>query len=105
MNRLVADGDIDAGSRLANLLAEIQIEFHRNVAGKLEMLLLIVAHRHMGGAVDKNVRGHQARIGEQAERGVFTILAGIDKSIQICSTNMTANDILNMAVLAACKVG
>ncbi|MBN9886078.1 NADP-dependent malic enzyme [Salipiger abyssi] len=33
------------------------------------------------------------------------ILAGVDKSIQICSTNMTANDILNMAVLAACKVG
>ncbi|WP_111733050.1 NADP-dependent malic enzyme [Roseovarius amoyensis] len=33
------------------------------------------------------------------------ILAGIDHSIQICSTNSTANDILNMAVLAACKVG
>ncbi len=33
------------------------------------------------------------------------ILAGVDKSIQICSTSMTANDILNMAVLAACKVG
>ncbi|MEC3860658.1 NADP-dependent malic enzyme [Mesobacterium sp. TK19101] len=33
------------------------------------------------------------------------ILAGVDKSIQICSANMTANDILNMAVLAACKVG
>ncbi|WP_425097776.1 NADP-dependent malic enzyme [Tropicibacter sp. S64] len=33
------------------------------------------------------------------------ILAGVDKSIQICSTNSTANDILNMAILAACKVG
>ena len=33
------------------------------------------------------------------------ILAGVDQSIQICSTNATANDILNMAVLAACKVG
>ncbi|MBV2359422.1 NADP-dependent malic enzyme [Thalassococcus sp. CAU 1522] len=33
------------------------------------------------------------------------ILAGVDKPIQICSTNMTANDILNMAILAACKVG
>jgi len=32
------------------------------------------------------------------------ILTGIDKSIQICSTVATANDILNMAVLAACKV-
>ncbi len=33
------------------------------------------------------------------------ILAGVDQSIQICSSNSTANDILNMAVLAACKVG
>jgi malate dehydrogenase (oxaloacetate-decarboxylating)(NADP+) len=33
------------------------------------------------------------------------ILSGVDKPIQICSTVATANDILNMAVLAACKVG
>jgi len=33
------------------------------------------------------------------------ILAGVDRSIQICSTGSTANDILNMAVLASCKVG
>ena len=33
------------------------------------------------------------------------ILTGVDASIQICSSNFTANDILNMAILAACKVG
>ena len=33
------------------------------------------------------------------------ILTGIDKSIQICSTASSATDILNMAVLASCKVG
>lgn len=33
------------------------------------------------------------------------ILTGMNQSIQICSTVSTANDILNMAVLAACKVG
>jgi malate dehydrogenase (oxaloacetate-decarboxylating)(NADP+) len=33
------------------------------------------------------------------------ILSGVDKPIQICSTNATANDILNMAVLASCDVG
>jgi len=33
------------------------------------------------------------------------ILTGVDRSIQICSSTSTANDILNMAVLAACKVG
>ncbi|WP_204112581.1 NADP-dependent malic enzyme [Shimia biformata] len=33
------------------------------------------------------------------------ILSGVDHSIQICSTGSTANDIVNMAILAACKVG
>ncbi len=33
------------------------------------------------------------------------ILTGIDKPVQICSTVSTVNDILNMAVMAACKVG
>jgi len=33
------------------------------------------------------------------------ILTGVDRSIQICSTTSTSNDILNMAILAACKVG
>ncbi len=33
------------------------------------------------------------------------ILTGVKKPIQICSTSATVNDILNMAVMAACKVG
>ncbi|MDP2085615.1 MAG: NADP-dependent malic enzyme [Gemmobacter sp.] len=33
------------------------------------------------------------------------ILAGVKKPIQICSTSATVNDILNMAVMAACKIG
>ena len=33
------------------------------------------------------------------------ILTGVDQSIQICSTASTSNDIMNMAVLAACTVG
>jgi malate dehydrogenase (oxaloacetate-decarboxylating)(NADP+) len=33
------------------------------------------------------------------------ILTGVNRPIQICSTASTVNDILNMAVLAACKVG
>ncbi len=32
------------------------------------------------------------------------ILSGVDKPIQICSTVSTVNDILNMAVIAACNV-
>ena len=33
------------------------------------------------------------------------ILTGVTKPIQICSTGSTVNDILNMAVMAACDVG
>jgi malate dehydrogenase (oxaloacetate-decarboxylating)(NADP+) len=33
------------------------------------------------------------------------ILTGVNKPIQICSTNATVNDILNMAVMAACELG
>ena len=33
------------------------------------------------------------------------ILTGVKRPIQICSTNSTVNDILNMAVMAACKIG
>ncbi len=33
------------------------------------------------------------------------ILTGVEKPVQICSTVSTVNDILNMAVIAACKVG
>jgi len=33
------------------------------------------------------------------------ILTGIDKQVKICSTTSTVNDILNMAIFAACKVG
>jgi len=32
------------------------------------------------------------------------ILTGVPKPIQICSTNSTANDILNMALMAACDL-
>jgi malate dehydrogenase (oxaloacetate-decarboxylating)(NADP+) len=33
------------------------------------------------------------------------ILTGLDQSIQIASSTSTTNDILNMAILAACKIG
>ena len=33
------------------------------------------------------------------------ILSGLDEPIQLCSTTSTSNDILNMAVMSACKVG
>ena len=33
------------------------------------------------------------------------ILTGVSKPIQVCSTGATVNDIMNMAVMAACRIG
>lgn len=60
--------------------------------------VLVVPARHSASISVKLMQ-------EMADATVIgPILTGIDKPIQICSTVATANDILNMAVLAACKV-
>ena len=40
----------------ANRIAEIVVELLRDVAGQFEMLLLVLADRHMGGAIDAGCR-------------------------------------------------
>jgi len=61
--------------------------------------ILIVAARHSASI---SVKLMQEMAGATV---IGPILSGIDKPIQICSSTSTASDILNMAVLAACKVG
>ena len=56
---------------------EVVIEFLRDVAREFEMLLLILADRHVGGAIDQNVGRHQVRIGVEPDRDVLAILAGL----------------------------
>ena len=63
--------------RLRIDVAEIVVELLRDVARQLEMLLLVVADRHVRGAVDQDVGRHQVRIGEQPDRGVLAVLAGL----------------------------
>ena len=41
------------------------------------MLLLVLADRDVRGLVDQDVGGHQRRIGEQAQRDVLAVLAGL----------------------------
>lgn len=61
--------------------------------------ILVVPARHSASISVKLVQ-------EMAGATVIgPILAGVGQSIQLCSTGATANDILNMAILAACKVG
>ena len=55
----------------------VVVELLRDVARQLEVLLLVLAHRHMRRAVDQDVGRHQDRIGEEADRGVLPVLAGL----------------------------
>ena len=61
--------------------------------------ILVVPARHSASI---SVKLMQEMVGATV---IGPILTGIDKSIQICSTASNATDILNMAVLASCKVG
>ena len=61
--------------------------------------ILVVPARHSGSISVKLMQemGGATVIGP--------ILSGIDKPVQLCNMAATGNDILNMAVMAACKVG
>ena len=61
--------------------------------------ILVVPARHSSSISVKLMQ----EMGEATVIG--PILTGVNKPIQICSTVSTANDILNMAVLAACGIG
>ena len=59
-----------------NRAGEVVVEFLRDVARQFEVLFLVLADRHMGGAIDQNVGRHQRRIGIEADGGVLAIFAG-----------------------------
>ncbi len=61
--------------------------------------ILVVPARHSASISVKLMQ-------EMADTTVIgPILSGVDHPVQLCSTTSTSNDILNMAVMAACKVG
>ena len=47
-------------------VSERFVHFHGEIAGHLDVLLLILADRHDVAVVNQNVRRHEHRIGEQA---------------------------------------
>ena len=58
-------------------MGEIVVELLRDVARQFEMLFLVLADRHVGGAIDQNVGRHQRRIGIESDRSIFAVLAGL----------------------------
>ena len=79
-----------------NAQAQAQYPFSR-LSGPAN--ILVVPARHSASI---SVKLMQEMAGATV---IGPILSGVDKSIQICPSVSTATDILNMAVLAACKVG
>ncbi len=61
--------------------------------------ILVVPARHSASISVKLMQ----EMGEATVIG--PILTGVDRPLQLCSTTSTVNDILNMAVMAACRVG
>ena len=61
--------------------------------------ILVMPARHSASISVKLLQemGHVTVIGP--------ILTGIDRQVKLCSTSSTVNDIVNMAIMAACKVG
>ena len=53
------------------------VEAGGNLARQFKVLFLILADRHMGCLVQQDVSSHQDRIGIEAERGHFLLLAGL----------------------------
>ena len=49
------------------------VEALRNVAGKLQMLLLILPDRHEVGLIKQNVARHQGRVGEQTRVDIVSV--------------------------------
>jgi hypothetical protein len=54
---------------------EIGVELERDVASKLYMLFLVLADRHVSRLVQKDVCGLEHRIGVEADRRTFAVLA------------------------------
>ena len=79
-----------------NAQAQVQYPFSR-LTGPAN--ILVVPARHSASI---SVKLMQEMAGATV---IGPILSGVDKSIQICPSVATSTDILNMAVLAACKVG
>ena len=59
----------------ANRIAEVVVELLGDVARQLEMLLLVLADRNMGSAIEQNVGRHQHRIVVETYGCILAILA------------------------------
>jgi hypothetical protein len=54
---------------------EIIVELERDVAGELDMLLLVLADGDVGRAINQHVGRLQHRVGEQADARALAVLA------------------------------
>ena len=61
----------------ANRVAEIIVEFLGDIASQFEVLLLVLADGHMGGAIQQDVGRHQHRIIVQSDGRILAVLAGL----------------------------
>src|SRR5919201_4173352 len=56
-------------------LREVVVEFLRDIAGELQVLLLVLSYRYVRCPINENIGGHQRGIGVEADRGVLAVFA------------------------------
>ena len=67
-------------------VAVAAVEALGDVAGELEVLALVVAHRHLVGVVEEDVGGHERRVGEQPGRdelGLVGLVLELGHALQL----------------------
>ncbi len=75
--RLGRDDRIGQGEDGRVFRSEVVVELLGDVAGQLQVLLLVLAHRHVGRLVEQDVGGLEHGVGEQRDRGALAVLAGL----------------------------
>ena len=91
----------DDGLGHGEQVTEPVVEPLRQVAGQLQVLGLVIPHRHGVGAVDEDVGGHQDRIGEQPEllTGLVGLLLVLRHTFELSHPGERAEDPGQLGVL------
>ena len=90
------------GSGTVNVGAERGVEPLRQVAGELQVLALVLAHRDRVGLVEQDVRGLQDRVGEQARREARSAPCLADLSLNWVIRLASPNPVMQPSTQASC---
>src|SRR5262249_49205751 len=84
-------------------LSKVVVEFLRDVARELQVLLLVLPDGHMRGAINQDVGGHQRRIGVKTDRRILAFLPGLLLELVLAFEPAEAGDAFEHPASSACS--